>query len=345
VLSDEDRSGFPLGTRFQGVVTEVKRHSKDQPGVLAWDVRNAYLPDGQRVSVVGSLASLAEDDVRRTEDGRLESRKSGGKKPDWKWAGYGAAGGAVLSQVFGGNLLKGLLIGGAGGAIYSYLNQKGGKGSFREVELPRGTEFGMRLDNRVAFNDRSGYRYFEQTAGYRGTERQTDRYDDRVGSDRYNDRATDRYSDRTDRYSDRTDRVRDRVTSRTGDDRYADDRYTDDRYFRSDVMVNGRTARYAQPRQLNGRPYFPLSAIADAANMRLDWRRGERSFSFDTRDGRVEGRVGDPDVYRDGRRLQTLRDEPRLEGNELFVSREFLREVGMDARWNDTSGRWEIETR
>src|SRR4051812_36921854 len=31
---DDDRSGFPVGTRVSGRVTEVQHASKDQPGVL-----------------------------------------------------------------------------------------------------------------------------------------------------------------------------------------------------------------------------------------------------------------------------------------------------------------------
>ena len=81
VLNDEDRSGFPEGTRFQGVVTNVQRNTKDRPGMLDVEMRTAYLPDGQKAQINGRLASLADDDVRRAEDGRLESRRSRTRRP------------------------------------------------------------------------------------------------------------------------------------------------------------------------------------------------------------------------------------------------------------------------
>src|SRR5687768_9077772 len=46
---DEDRSGFPIGTKLEGTVTEVQRASADRPGVLDMDFRSAILPDGRRV--------------------------------------------------------------------------------------------------------------------------------------------------------------------------------------------------------------------------------------------------------------------------------------------------------
>jgi hypothetical protein len=151
----DDRSGFPDGTRFEGTITEAQRSTRDQPGVLDMEVRTAILPNGSRVPVYGHLASLDDKDVRRLSDGRMEARSRKGKKFDAKWVGYGAAGGAVLSTVLGGGVLKGALLGALGGAAYSYVKGgKGGKhGEFSDVELDRGKEFGIRLDNRVAFND------------------------------------------------------------------------------------------------------------------------------------------------------------------------------------------------
>ena len=178
-LSDKDRSGFPLGTRFEGAVKEVKRQTEEEPGILDMEVRRAYLPDGSKVSLRGRLASLARDDVKQLPDGRLEARKKGGGKVDWKWAGYGAAGGAVLSTVLGGKLFKGLLLGGLGGAVYGYLTRGKDKAQYRDVDLPRGTEFGMRLDEQVAFGDRPSYRYAgrEESPGSR-------RDDERVAGER-----------------------------------------------------------------------------------------------------------------------------------------------------------------
>jgi hypothetical protein len=155
VLADEDRSGFPEGTRFQGVVREVQRRTSEKPGMLDVQIQSAYVPGGGKTAVSGRLASLDGDDVRRTKNGRLEARKRTGGKTDWKWAGYGAGAGAILSAVTGGKALKGAVLGGLGGAVYSYLSRdKGGKDTFRDVDLPRGTEFGMRLERQVSVTGR-----------------------------------------------------------------------------------------------------------------------------------------------------------------------------------------------
>jgi len=162
-LHARDHSGFPEGTEFEGTVTEVQRVGKDRPGGLNVKIHRAILPDGRKVAATGFLASLQDEDVRRTEDGRLESRerKSSGGKMEWKWVGYGAAGGAVLSAIVGGGFLKGAIIGGLGGAVYGLLNKKKGKTEYRDVELAKGTEFGIRMYDRVAFADRAEYRYSE----------------------------------------------------------------------------------------------------------------------------------------------------------------------------------------
>jgi len=159
VLADDDRSGFPEGTRFQGVVREVQRRTSEKPGMLDVQVQSAYLPGGGKTAVSGQLASLDGDDVRRTKSGRLQARKRSGGKTDWKWAGYGAGAGAILSAVTGGKVLKGAVIGGLGGAVYSYLSRdKGGKETFRDVDLPRGTEFGMRMERQVSVASHNTYR-------------------------------------------------------------------------------------------------------------------------------------------------------------------------------------------
>lgn len=186
-LAHDDYSGFPEGTRFEGVVTDVQHPAKNRPGVLNVKIERAVLPGGQRVPVSGSLASLDSKDVQRSKDGRLVSREKG-KKFDAKWVGYGAAGGAVLSTLFGGKLLNGALIGALGGAAYSYLNKdkdKEKKGHYSEVSLKRGTDFGFRLNSRAAFADGQAYRY----AAYEPAEDDRDSRDrDRDNRDRDRDR-------------------------------------------------------------------------------------------------------------------------------------------------------------
>lgn len=161
IVSDEDRSGFPIGTRFEGTVTEVQRAKKDQPGVLDVRFNRAVLPDGTPVALGGSLASLDDKDVKRSSDGRMVSKHGSKSKFDAKWVGYGAGAGAVLATVFGGGFLKGALIGALGGAAYSYINKDKNKdnGEYHDVDLAKGTPFGIRVDNRVSFTDTGRYRY------------------------------------------------------------------------------------------------------------------------------------------------------------------------------------------
>lgn len=156
-LDQDDRSRFPEGTRFEGRITEAKASTKDRPGVIDATFDQAVLPGGETVRISGNLAGLDNESVRRTEDGRYESRKSKDSKFDWKWVGVGAGAGAVLGGIFGDNdWLKGALLGSVGGAVYSYLNK--GKGVDRknrhDVVLERGTKFGVLLNRQVALGGR-----------------------------------------------------------------------------------------------------------------------------------------------------------------------------------------------
>lgn len=169
-VDDRDRSDFPPGTRFDGRVTEVIRARRGQPATIDMAFDRATLPNGRDLAIRGELASLADDDVRTTADGRLESRRRSGRDSfEWKWVGYGAGGGAVLGQVFGGAPLKGGIIGALGGAIYSYLNKDEDR-DYRDLTLTPGTEFGIRLAQPVEFSSRPewrGGRYRQNVLGSR----------------------------------------------------------------------------------------------------------------------------------------------------------------------------------
>lgn len=243
-LSDQDHSGFPVKTRFEGSVIEARPATKSQPGVLGVKVHRAFLPDGTIVAVNGTLAGLDEDSVQRNSNGRLVARgRSSKNKLDLKWVGYGAAGGAVLGTILGdGNdFLKGALLGALGGAAYSYLNKDKDKDhkrtGYSDVQLARDTEFGVRVHNQVAFRDRDTYRYAAYDSRndriYRDGDNRNrnDRYDSRddrdydrdydrsersSDRDRYNDGESDHVNDRDDRDYDRYEE-RDRTTDRSYD--------------------------------------------------------------------------------------------------------------------------------
>jgi hypothetical protein len=310
-ISPDDRSGFPLDTRFEGTVTEVDRYDKDKPGMVNMEFRNALLPDGRRVAVEGRLNSLSEEDVRRTSDGRMEAKRKNGSKPDWKWAGYGAAGGAVLGAVLGGGtggLLKGAILGGLGGAAYTFLNGKKNKGDFRDVDLPKGTEFGLRLDQRVAFDSRDDYRFSRRTG-----------LDD--GRD-----------------------------SGIGGDRVAGERQ-ERRYDSAVVRVNGRNVQFtdARPINLNGVLYVPLRPVADAANLRFSQRAGDEGFTLQTPNGLAQGYAGDQKVTLGNQNRDEdsvlLNDEPVSINGVIYVSSEYLGRVAdMRANWDRRTLRLELET-
>jgi copper amine oxidase-like protein len=305
ILAPEDRSGFPEGTRFEGVVTEVERAAKGRPGVLDMEFRRAVLPDGRTVSIYGDLASLSDDDLRRTSDGRYETRRRGDDKEkfDLKWVGYGAGAGAVLATIFGGNFLKGALLGGLGGAVYGYLNRD--RATYREVDLTRGTEFGIRIADRVAFDDRASYRYGSRDA----------RLDD----------------------PDRRDLRDERVLGRREEFRYGNTVV-----FLDGRRVELGESR---PINLNGVLYVPLLPIADAANMRVVHRLGEDSFVLHTRGGPVEAITGETRIrMRNGRDEELEAAAVSIDG-EIYVPTEYLSRVAdLDVNWNRRDLRLDLET-
>lgn len=327
-LNTNDRSGFPNGTRFQGEVTEAERKKDDEPGVLNVRIRTAYLPGGARLPVSGRLASLNSKDLRRTSDGRLEAKSKGGGsgKPDWKWAGYGAAGGAVLSAILGGGVLKGALLGGVGGGIYSYLNRDKNKSQIRDVDLPAGTEFGMRLDDRVAFDDRDSFRYSARNVGY---------------------------SEFRDYRSRNTDDL-DRVGGQNSNDRVAGERQ-EARFTNVEVRMNGQPVRFnnAQPLNINGVFYVPIKPVANAANMKVTQRNGEENFTLDTPDGAAQGYAGEGRITMgnanaNGDRNRddvTLEEVPMMINGVIYVSGEYLARVaGLQVDVDQSNSRLDLRS-
>jgi len=326
-VSGEDRSGFPEGTRMHGTVTEVQRASDNQPGVVDMRFRRAVLPDGSSVQVEGRLASLSEEDVRRTRDGRLATRKRSAKFEP-KWVGYGAGAGAVLATIFGGSFLKGALLGGLGGAVYAYLNKdkdrngdrNADREAYREVELAPGTEFGVRLTQEVAFADRPNYRYTAR--------------DDRLDDERPD-------PDRRRPDDERPDPDRRRPAERVLGDR------SEYRYGPTTVMFNGRRVEFGElrPVNINGTLYLPLRPIAQAANMRYDHRAGDDHFTLRTREGMVEAYTGETELSVRNQPEVTLSAAPMAIDGEVYVPTEYLNRVAdMRVNWDRRNMRLELES-
>lgn len=294
-LDAEDTSGFPRATRFDGVVVEVRRAGETRPGMLGMEFRRVILPNGTVARFKGEPVSLSDDGVRTSDDGRLVSRRRGGGV-DWKWVGVGAAGGAVLGQIVGDDFLKGALLGGLGGAVYTYLDRD--RGDYHNVTLDRDSMFGVRLDRDILFDRRSDYRYPERfpagrqrVAGSRSELRaesvslsvnghDVDFKDarplvidtvvyvplrsvaDAAGWDYRHTAGSERFELTTDS---------DRVTGRTGE---------------RTVTRAGRTFTIEQaPMLVNGDVYVPLEYVSRAGATRVNWssrdRREERRSDRD----------------------------------------------------------------
>lgn len=147
-------SEFPVGSKIEGIISEVQAKDGDQPGVLDLDFRNVVLPDGSRYPVRAELIPLDQQAVDSTRAGRITARtQPQSNKDKAKIIGIGAAGGFVLGRVLkkGGALPT--ILGAIGGLVFS---QKQAKNA-REASLAQGTELGIRLNSAVAFNDTTGY--------------------------------------------------------------------------------------------------------------------------------------------------------------------------------------------
>ena len=147
-------SEFPVGSKIEGVVSEVQAKHGDQPGVLDLDFRSVTLPDGSRYPLRAELIPMDDKAVDSTRAGRITARtQSSSNKDRAKVIGIGAAGGFVLGRVLkkGGALPT--ILGAIGGLIVS--QQQAKKSS--DASLAQGTELGVRLNSEVAYNDSTGY--------------------------------------------------------------------------------------------------------------------------------------------------------------------------------------------
>jgi hypothetical protein len=297
---DDDRSGFPDGTRLEGVVSEAQRSSDSRPGILDMDFRAAVLPDGRRVPVRGELTGLTEEDIRRSEDGRIVARRGSNSKFNPKWVGYGAAGGAVLGEILGSNFLKGALLGGLGGAVYGYLNKDKDRGEYRDVSLDEGTTFGVRLTNRVAFQEGADYRYHFRP----GRDNPTERVAGRRETFRYGTPAV-RLNGRDVRFGDLQPMMVNRTlyvplrpiaeqanlgfTHERGDDNFTLRTSTGPvRGTVGELNLTGRGARDTDdtltdvPISVNGEVYVPVGFLSRVGDLRANWSRRDLRLDLDS---------------------------------------------------------------
>jgi len=122
-----DCGGFPAGTKFFAVLSDVSPSSGSQPGRIKGQFSTAVLPDGRHIPI--EAQALAGGDVQ----GATTTTK--GNKG--KTAAIGAAAGALVA----GNNLGGALVGGAIGAAAGKKKKTTGS----DIEIPGGTAFQLRI--------------------------------------------------------------------------------------------------------------------------------------------------------------------------------------------------------
>jgi hypothetical protein len=122
-----DCGGFPRGTKFFAVLSEVKPASGKDPGVIKGKFVTAVLPDGRQIPI--------EAQAQGGEGAQGATTTKKGNKG--KTAAVGAAAGALVA----GNDLGGALVGGAiGGAL-----GRGKKTTGSDIEFKEGMPFQLRI--------------------------------------------------------------------------------------------------------------------------------------------------------------------------------------------------------
>jgi len=148
-------SEFPAGSKVEGVVSEAQPRNGGNPGVLDLDFRNVVLPDGNRVPLRGELIALDNESVTSTSQGRIMARSNARSNSDrLKVIGIGAGAGFLLGRVLKKDGILPTILGGVGGLLY---DMQKNKDKAREAVLPANTEFGVRLNSSLAYNDATGY--------------------------------------------------------------------------------------------------------------------------------------------------------------------------------------------
>ena len=147
-------SEFPAGTTLVGRVTEARPMQGNDPGVLDFDFNTAVLPTGERVPLRGDLTTLDDKSVQ-TQNGRIMAKAGSSSGDKLKVIGIGTAAGFVIGRVLKKDGVLPSLLGALGGYLYGA--NKGDKAA--EATVAQGARIGVRLDQRVAYNDDQYYAY------------------------------------------------------------------------------------------------------------------------------------------------------------------------------------------
>ncbi|MDQ2731631.1 MAG: hypothetical protein M3Y56_08230 [Armatimonadota bacterium] len=142
------------GATVEGVVDEATPQNGKNPGTLSLSFTRLRLASGSSYNLSGTPTSLDPKSVTTRSDGRLEAKNTS-KDNRVKYAGYGAGAGLLVSVLSNGklNLKNGVLdsvIGGVLGYVAgSVLNKPT---QVHDVDLKRGTEMGVLLNNDVTYS-------------------------------------------------------------------------------------------------------------------------------------------------------------------------------------------------
>jgi hypothetical protein len=147
--SQDGDAEFPRGTRLAGNVVGVQKADRDQPGMLDLSFREAWLPDGSKATIEGSLISLDDKTVTRSVDGRLKATVKSSGDDRLKFIGIGAGAGLLIGKLLDQNLIVGGLLGAAAGYLYNEYTTDKVKPT--DVVVAPGTVFGVRMDRDASY--------------------------------------------------------------------------------------------------------------------------------------------------------------------------------------------------
>jgi hypothetical protein len=143
---EADYLGLPVGTKISGVVTKATPKAGKDPGVLGLDFQRLTMPDGRSFAIEAGLVGLDNKYVTN-EDGRLVA-KNDHRNDTLTYVGLGAGAGVLLSVLTDGDdWLRNGLIGAGLGWLFSEIQNN--NTTPRDVSLPKDTEVGVRLDERL----------------------------------------------------------------------------------------------------------------------------------------------------------------------------------------------------
>jgi len=298
IRSEQDSAGLPAGTQVEGQVTAVRRASTKEPGTVDVEFTTLRTPDGRTYPITASLTSLDSDSVRRNASGRLEARGSSSNKNKTKFIGYGAGAGALIGALSHGNLLTSAILGAAGGYLYGQLNKDKDQnnGSYSDVNLKAGTEFGVRVDRDMV-----------TTLSYNPNSNPN-------SNPNYN--SSTRYGTRNPAYGNANAPYDNRRT--TGYNRANDIR----------VMVNDRDVRFGadRPFMSSGRVMVPLATVLESAGYRYNYDSQDREVTVYGNRGDTRMTIGDNFATVDGRRVRLDAPAQRIDG-VIYVPAQFLEEA------------------